>query len=93
MDPETVAELRSAHESSIMLLTLLMEQNGKVAADYIYENPHLFRGPTCMATAMIAVGAFKTLAEAFDVDPMELVQIAGVSAAKMVVDYETGEKP
>lgn len=92
MDPETVASLRLANESSIMLLTLLLEGNDAAAADLIFKNPVAYRGPTCMAIGVLAVGALKTLAQVFEVDPQELIQIAGLNAAQLVMEYEIDDE-
>jgi len=88
MDDEIVREVRSANEAAIMLFTLLTSDADFDAIKLIISDQAYTKQVTTMAIATIGVSAIKTLAQLVDCDPLEIVQIAGVSAAEFVMKLE-----
>lgn len=91
MDRAIVAEVRAANEAAVMLLTLAVGDYGYAAAELASTDVAYCKPQTAMALAVIGSSAIKTLAQAFNVEPAEIIQAAGLSAAEYVIALENGE--
>lgn len=90
MDPDIVHEIRVANEACIALITLMMSDDSRVEATKLAASDPVYgHATTCMAIATLAVTALNTLAQELEIDPLQLVQVAGISAAQYSVYLES----
>lgn len=89
MDKDLVENLRRANEASISLLTIMLATNrGEEAADIVQSDPVFAEVTTCMALAGIALSAIEALSELMGISPEEVLQTAGLNAAKYAMTLE-----
>lgn len=69
-----------------------MDMDDDAIASVVEEEAYGDRATT-MAIATLAVSAIKSLAQLVDCEPMDVVRVAGLSAAKYAIDLENREDP
>lgn len=88
MDPDVVARIVNANAAAMSLVTLLVSDMDDEAVKYVAEDPVFTDRATSMAVATLACSAIKAMAEILNIDVMEILQVAGLSAAQFGVDLE-----
>lgn len=89
MDRDLVEGLRRANEAAIALLTIMLASDrGPEAVDVVQNDPVYEEVTTCMALAGIALSAVEALAQHLQIDPADVLQVAGLNAANYALLLE-----
>src|SRR5689334_1509459 len=89
VDPNIVRDIQRANDACLTLMTLLVSGSSAEAAMLAASDPVYTEAPTSMAIATLASSAIKSLAEVLEVSEMEILQVAGLSAAEYGIWLES----
>jgi hypothetical protein len=95
MDQEIVQQIKDANGAALALVTSLVSEDDDLnALELLVTDSSYGDRATTLAVATIAVSAIKALAHELEVPPLEIVQVAGLSAANyhMMLDETVEEE-
>jgi hypothetical protein len=94
MDQEIVQQIKDANGAALALVTSLVGDDDLDAMELLLTDPQYGDRATTLAVATIAVSAIKALAHELEVPPLEIVQVAGLSAANyhMMLDEKVEDE-